>query len=251
MRVLLIDGDIVAYQIATKYERGPDWDGDGNTSQHIDPDRVKDQIEGWIVALKQKLEASGAIVAMSDASRRYFRHDIWPTYKANRQQGTPPKSLGTVKGLMRQPGINYESVTIDRFEADDVLGYLATDEDAMEKIIVTEDKDLTQIPGKHYWLHKKDLGIDEVSREQADYFHLWQTLVGDPIDGYPGLRGVGPVKAQKILNVPARDRWAAVVDAYKRRDHTEEDALVQARVARVLRVEDINLRTMEPMLWVP
>jgi 5'-3' exonuclease len=241
----------VAYQIATKYERGPDWDGDGDRSTRPDQQHLRDEVAAWIKNLERDLNAHGSIVAMSDPTRRYFRHDLWPSYKANRQQGTPPASLGLVKEILRHEKQLWSPLTIDRLEADDVLGVLAGEENAVEKVIVTEDKDLTQIPGLHFWLHRRGDGIEEISREQGDYFHLWQTLVGDPIDGFPGLRRVGPVRATAVLNVDPAKRWEAVVAAYEARGFDAEFALNQARVAKILRTEDFNKKTKEPILWVP
>jgi DNA polymerase-1 len=251
VRSLLIDGDIVAYQIATKYERGPDWDGDGNRSTRPDHEHLRETVAAWIRNLERDLNARGSIVAMSDPTRRYFRHDLWPTYKAGRQQGTPPSSLGLTKEILRHESKMWSSVTMAQLEADDVLGILAGEKSSVEKVVVTEDKDLAQIPGLHFWLHRRAEGIENISVEQGDYFHLWQTLVGDPIDGYPGLKRVGPVRAAAILNVEPEQRWEAIVAAYEVRGFDESYALTQARVARILRVEDFDKRTKEPILWQP
>jgi DNA polymerase-1 len=87
-----------------------------------------------------------------------------------------------------------------------------------------------------------------ITTEQADYNHLYQTLIGDSTDGYPGLRGVGEKRASTILENP---NWESVVGAFIKSGHTEEEALTQARLARILRAEDYNFEYGEPILWSP
>jgi DNA polymerase-1 len=72
---------------------------------------------------------------------------------------------------------------------------------------------------------------------------MYQTLVGDTSDGYPGCPGIGPVKAEKVLGMPPN--WQDVVGAYRAAKLTEADALVQARVARILRYGET------PGTWTP
>jgi DNA polymerase-1 len=72
---------------------------------------------------------------------------------------------------------------------------------------------------------------------------------------------VGKVKAEKLLtvtNIPDMPlaelremRWAAVVAAYEKAGLTEQDALTQARLARILRYSDWDNEKKEPILWTP
>ena len=65
-----------------------------------------------------------------------------------------------------------------------------------------------------------------------------QILTGDRVDGYPGCPGVGEKTADKILKgVDPKDRWEHVVKAYEKKGLDEEDALVQARLAKILQKE--------------
>ena len=64
-----------------------------------------------------------------------------------------------------------------------------------------------------------------------------QILSGDPGDGYQGLKGIGPVKAEQILARYDREVWwSSIVEEYIDRGLTEKDALQQARVARICRL---------------
>jgi DNA polymerase-1 len=119
-----------------------------------------------------------------------------------------------------------------------------------EKVIVSIDKDMKTIPG----LYSRDgETIVEVSEDEADYWHLFQTLTGDQTDGYSGCPGIGPKKAEAILQHPDNqdDLWGVVVRTFVKAGLNEDEALVQARVARILRASDYDFEKKEPILWTP
>ena len=80
---------------------------------------------------------------------------------------------------------------------------------------------------------------------------MTQVLVGDSTDNYRGLPGAGPTFAETILEglESPESMWGADVEAYRGKGFTEEDALVQARCARLLQTEDY--RNGKVILWVP
>ena len=93
---------------------------------------------------------------------------------------------------------------------------------------------------------------------QANYHHLLQALTGDTVDGYAGCPGVGPVAAEKILKefmaeeaFDVKAAWSAVVEAYSKKGLGEEEALTQARVARICRAEDYDFKRKTVKLWTP
>jgi DNA polymerase-1 len=103
-----------------------------------------------------------------------------------------------------------------------------------------------------------------VSEPRADYWHMYQTLTGDSTDGYPGCPGIGPVKAEKILeggyvvDDPGAVKtfnvnlaWGHVVAAYEKAGLSEAVALENARVARICRASDYSIKTKEVRLWTP
>lgn len=140
-------------------------------------------------------------------------------------------------------------------EADDILGILATGPwIGGEKVIATKDKDLLQIPGLHINHADLDRGVHEVTVEQGDRWHLYQTLVGDQCDGYKGCPGIGPKKAERILNElgsSLEERWIGVVTVFEERGLTEADALLQARLARICRASDWDYENKVVKLWSP
>ncbi len=110
---------------------------------------------------------------------------------------------------------------------------------------MSADKDFQTIPERLFYNYHKD-ELKYNTREAADYFWLTQCIKGDPTDGYSGLRGAGVKGAEKILKDCT---WDAVVNAYVDKGYTEEDALVQARVARILREGDYSNGVIN--LWSP
>ncbi|MCM5691598.1 hypothetical protein GOA89_00395 [Sinorhizobium meliloti] len=71
----------------------------------------------------------------------------------------------------------------------------------------SQDKDMLTSPGKLY----RGGEVIDVSPGEARYNWVMQTLTGDVTDGYPGLKGMGPVKAAKVLDKagPDEDPWPA------------------------------------------
>jgi DNA polymerase-1 len=145
-----------------------------------------------------------------------------------------------------------------KLEGDDVMGILSTWRKMKgEKIIVSIDKDMKTIPG----LYCRDLtlGVVEITEQEADYWHLYQTLIGDTTDGYKGCPGVGPKKAVDLIGTAeeplyssVQEAWETiVVPAYEKAKLTEADALQQARVARILRASDYDFKNQQPILWNP
>jgi DNA polymerase-1 len=146
---------------------------------------------------------------------------------------------------MRRPGL----------EADDILGILATgDIKAFDgpKVVCSSDKDMRTFACNLYnWMKPKD-GIVVIDPLAADRAFLTQVLTGDSVDGYPGVPGIGPVKAAKLLDgLTLFEAWPVIVKAYEKKGLTEDDALAQARCARILRTEDYDFDKKEPILWTP
>ena len=238
-RTLLIDGDIVVYQYSSTVEHEVDW-GNDVWSLWADAKEAQQLILQYIDILVDETAADDFIFCFSDKDN--FRKDIDSNYKSNRKGKRKPVCYKSLKQWITD---EYKTETWDRLEADDVMGIMATSTMLEgEKVIVSEDKDLKTIPGL-LWRSGEMLNI---SQEEADYNHLYQTLVGDATDGYPGLRGVGDKRATELLKTPT---WETVVKAFEKAGQTEADALVQARLARILRASDYNFEFDQPILWSP
>jgi DNA polymerase-1 len=129
------------------------------------------------------------------------------------------------------------------------MGILMTNGSYKDPIMVTADKDMRTIPGPLLRMDKMEIN------NMADANRNWmiQALVGDTSDNYPGLKGFGPVKAEKLLaphhTLPAM--WTAVVEAYRKNGGTFADALLNARMARILRYGDYDFTAGTVELWDP
>lgn len=131
-------------------------------------------------------------------------------YKGNRDYANRPKFYKEITGyLIDRYGAKYA----EGEEADDALGIRLT-ELGREACVVSFDKDLLQVPGRHYnWVTKE---AAEVSFKDAALNFYSQVLSGDPVDNVPGLPGIGPAKARKILagvGTPG-DAWDRCVEKY-------------------------------------
>lgn len=241
MTLALIDGDIVAYRAAAACQQDYGFGVDANPAEAAQA--ALQTVKAWAALARCK----DIIVAFT--GRENFRKRILPTYKANRNGKVKPLAfLHTVQAISER----FPSHLIEGLEGDDILGILATTPKYDGAIVMSGDKDLRTIPGRHL-NPLKETKVVTVSENEADYKWLTQTLTGDTSDGYVGIPGVGPKKAIQILEgTPWLFRmWPAVVAAYRRAKLTEADALVQARVARILRLSDWDKTTKEVILWHP
>jgi DNA polymerase-1 len=258
-RTLLFDGDIFAYQAAVAAEEPTHW-GDGFWTLHAYEAPAKAWIAGQLDSYVEALEADAFIVVLSDPCRKYFRHDLNPEYKADRVTKRKPLILNSLKQYL---ATEFPSYIREGLEADDVLGILATSDVIVkgEKVIVSVDKDFYTIPGYFYRMREERPEIYRVSLAEADYWHMYQTLVGDRTDGYAGCPGVGKVTAGRILkphysDVPdgqtaMEQWWPQVREAFAKKKLPEMEAILQARMARILRKSDYDFKQKEVILWNP
>ncbi len=244
-RLLIFDGDVIAYKAAAAVEIALEWEP-GYWTWHCDEQAVRRAVDDQIDFAMAALGGSSFKLCLTDAVDN-FRKRILATYKIKRSNIKKPLVLSAIrywlieeKGAYIRPGL----------EGDDCMGILATMAGPEERVIVSVDKDMKTVPG----LYSRDgESIEEISEQQADYWHMFQTLTGDQTDGYSGCPGIGPKKAEAILDHEDNkaDPWAAVVRTYEKAGLSEEEALVQARVARILRASDYDFQKKEPILWTP
>jgi DNA polymerase-1 len=237
MTLLLIDGDIVAYKATVSAETPINW-GDGLWTLHCYEQDVALRLDEQIDKLVNEAPVQDCVVALSD--KENYRKELAPYYKANRTNTRKPMLLQWAREYIQS---KYNTIIYRRLEADDVLGILGTAN--TDTIIWSEDKDLRTVPAKH-WI---DGDVVEISEEEADYNFLTQTLVGDATDNYKGCPSVGYKTAEKILEFG--DGWGAVVRAFISKGLSEEVALENARLARILRNGEYDTDTGEVKLWTP
>ena len=242
--LLLIDGDILVYRALVSSEFEGAWDEDGHVwSIWTNLDKALDVFNSQLQKVLNQFDYKELLIALTGGGN--FRKALWPDYKGNRSDTRKPVGFLTFRSQLQERE-DIRVVEYDGIEADDVLGILATKPGNEEAIMVSDDKDLMTIPGKLY--RQGSLSYSTVN--EADRYHLIQTLTGDVTDGYKGCPGVGPAKAEKILDAPG-SAWVNIVKAYEKAELTEADALMNARMGRILRWEDWDGLTKQPILWSP
>ena len=206
---------------------------------------AKARVINRIQEFRENLKTENVVLCLSD--RANFRRKLNPDYKANRAKSRLPVILRQVKQwIIDELG----GVLWANLEADDVISILATDK-AMdeETIIVSIDKDFKSVPGIFFDYNKGE--YHQPSEEEADNYHLIQTIAGDHTDGYSGVPGVGVVKAERILEKDGYT-WETVVTCYEKAGLSEQDALMNAWMARLLRSDNYCFRTNTiKKLWIP
>lgn len=245
---LLIDGDVLVYQIGCAVERPIDW-GDDVWTLHSDAREATQRLDSEINDWKMLLRAENVIIALSCKTEEGFRRTICPTYKSNRKGNRKP----VVHQALRKHMVDkYGALLTPKLEADDLLGILATGTHHDERIICSIDKDFKGVPCNFYNFRKPEDGVVTTTEEDAARFHALQTLTGDAVDGYQGIPGVGPKTAEKMLAGLTPDAyWPAIVAAYTKAGLSEEVALTNARLARILRAGDYDRPTGKITLWTP
>lgn len=179
---------------------------------------------------------------LSPTGNANFRFEIYPEYKANRANAHKPHHYKTLRNHALK---NLGAVLCDNIEADDEINIRANELTAQGKwwCIVTNDKDLKQIPGWHYdWKKKALIDVDIVEARQCLYM---QVLQGDSVDNIKGCPGIGPAKAAKALKHAETDeemlevcKWL-YVQAYGG-DETEAMKMLKLNI-RLIRMLQVRL----------
>lgn len=147
-------------------------------------------------------------VAFDEARAESFRRQLFPAYKANREP--PPEDLKRQFALCRQVcnALGIANFSSTQFEADDIIGTLATRMRAAGKqvVVVTRDKDLAQLirPGDEYWDYIGDVryGYDQIAERFGvvpERMACFLALMGDAVDNIPGVPGIGRKTASMLF----------------------------------------------------
>ena len=235
---LLIDADFIVYKACAAAETEIDW-GDDTILVTSNFSDAYGATKREITKLENKFGSlSPIILFFSDAVN--FRKKILAEYKGHRNRKKPCGYKRVINAL----GKEYKVIIKPELEADDSMGIYATR--YPDNMIVSPDKDMRQIPGQLY-------NLDEtftITPEEGASRHLIQTLAGDQTDGYGGVPGIGVKRAVSLFEEKGYS-WETVVNAFVERDLTEEDALVNARLARILTNDDYDFKKRKPKLWTP
>ena len=235
---LLIDADFIVYKACAAAESEVDFGNDVIlvTSNFNDAYNATNR---ELTKIKNKLESfSSMILFFSDSTN--FRKKIMPAYKGHRNRKKPCGYKRVIEALKKE----YKVIIKPTLEADDTMGIYATKYPG--NIIVSPDKDMRQIPGQLYNFDE----IFTITQPEGAKWHLIQTLAGDQTDGYGGVPGIGVKRAEDLFKNKGYT-WKAVVEAFVEKNLTEEEALINARLAKILTVDDYDFKQQQPKLWNP
>ena len=198
-----------------------------------------------------------------DTKSPTFRSDIFTEYKANRER--QPEDIQVAIPIIKNflEYLNIKKVELDGFEADDIIGTLScvlSEEDDTQVFMMTPDKDFAQLVKENVFLYKPAfmgrgvdiLGVNEVL-EKFKIKEVGQVidflgLQGDSVDNIPGIPGVGPKTAQKLLSeygsvegiLENKEKIKGSV-GMKVRDNTES-ALMSKELAKIKTDISLNIK---------
>ena len=156
-----------------------------------------------------------------------YRYSIYPEYKANRKDKPRPTHLQACRTYLVE---EWNAIVVEGKEADDAL---AIDQHCSDTLMVGLDKDLLQVPGRHYNFVKK-IFLDVTETEGLRSFYK-QLLTGDSSDNVKGVDKIGPVKAGKLLD-PVNDEQQ-MFDIVRRLYNNDERLLMNGKLLWLQRVE--------------
>ena len=235
---ILCDADFIVYKACAAAESEVDFGNDVIlvTSNFSD---AYGATKRELTKIQNKLGAfSDIILFFSDSTN--FRKKILPEYKGHRNRKKPCGYKRVIEALKKE----YKVIIKPGLEADDTMGVYATKYPG--NIIASPDKDMRQIPGQLY-------NFDEVftiDPDEGAKWHLIQTCAGDQTDGYSGVPGIGVKRATTIFEEKGYS-WKTVVGMFEEKGYTQVTALANARLARILTVDDYDFDKKEPKLWTP
>lgn len=191
--------------------------------------------------LAKKVKASKIIVALGADTN--FRKSVYPQYK----EGRKPKPL--MYELLLDYILNtFEVYSLPTLEADDVISVIATDPSMgdNELVVVTIDKDLKTIPNVELLRDlDKDSEIEWISQDYAEYNLYYQTIAGDPTDGYKGVPGFGAIKTSDWLRNNPTCTLDDIKQLYIDNTGSDEGFAINYRLAKLVSFDEYDFEKGE------
>ena len=239
---ILIDGDILAYVCSSAVQKDIDW-GDGLWTCHAYLDDAVVYFHQLLDTIKSSLAVNHAYrvnwddcdVIFCFSDKVNFRKTLNPEYKAQRANHRKPTCY---KGLVDYIHEKYKCASHETLEGDDVISILATCKKG-DSIIISGDKDFKTVPEVFFYNFMKDT-VTYIHEAEAYRNLMRQVLTGDTADNYKGCPSVGAKSALKIIpdDLNPKYLWDIVVDTYKKKGSTEEEAILNFNMAYLLHAVD-------------
>jgi hypothetical protein len=137
-------------------------------------------------------------------------------YKGNRSPDGRPLYFQEIRNYLFE---EYFAETQEHLEADDQLGiaHMEKRDRKSNSVLCTQDKDLKMIPGVYFNPWKPNNGMHTITLEEANRNFFLQLLQGDSTDNIPGIVGIGPVMARKLIpeGLSTSEMSSIVYEAYR------------------------------------
>ena len=205
-KLFLLDGHALVYRAHFAFINRPLINSKGvNTSA----------ITGFVRTLWDliKNQKPTHIAVAFDPKGGTFRNEYYPEYKANREAQPEDISIAIPHIIDILEGFKIPILCVDNYEADDVIGTLAkqAEKEGFTVYMVTPDKDYGQLVSENIFMYKPSrqgngveiLGENEIKEiwgiSRIDQVIDSLGLIGDKVDNIPGVPGIGPKTAEKLL----------------------------------------------------
>jgi len=221
-KCLYLDADSILFKVAHYHLEEQDFEvmyEDYHTQVREIVNRIEE--EGFVIDY---------VTHFFSTCSKNFRYEIDSSYKANREK-TPLTEIVkhfkwyVISVLEAEGELTKYS---DTLEADDLIAWAVELNEQHYPIVASIDKDLKQIPGAHFDYYKKKIGEDEQGNVLTDFRGISYTtpqegyemllemlLIGDTSDNIKGVKGIGKVKAKKLLKEKSNfGKLKAVAEAY-------------------------------------
>ncbi len=205
-KLYLLDGMALIYRAHFALSKSPRFTTNGlNTSA----------VFGFANTLLELIrrESPSHIAVVFDTAAPTERHTDYVEYKAHREAMPEDLSLAIPYVFQLIEGFNIPVITMDGYEADDIIGTLAkqAEKEGFDVYCMTPDKDFAQLVSEHIFIYKparmgndiEIMGVPEVLKKwEIEHIHqvidilgLW----GDAVDNIPGIPGIGEKTAKELI----------------------------------------------------
>ncbi len=258
----LLDGYSLIYRSYFGFIRSPLRNPDGKNVSAV---------FGFFRALLSILNKRDTLrfVVTMDSKTKTFRHEMYPEYKATRDKSPDDlfEQIPVIEDILEKMGIPV--VRVDGFEADDLMGTLAcrSREERRPCFIISGDKDLLQFTGDGVKIMKLEKG-SFIEMDRDDVFEdrgVWPeqivdylSLVGDTADNVPGVAGIGPKTAAKLLQeygtldgiyenvekIKSKSQKQKLIDNKENAYFSRDLVVIRTDVAMDMAIDDMTVKNL-------
>ncbi len=253
MSIFLLDGTAFIYRSYFAFINNPLRDKAGNNTSAI---------YGTVSAFLKLINRfqPEKVVVSFDLKDKTFRHKLDSNYKANRPPA-PDELISQIEPIKKYFELcDVPVVTKAGFEADDVLGTLAEYYKKNDEVfLITGDKDYAQLVDDNVVMYDPFKDIEYTKEKvyekygvSTEQFIDYLALVGDSADNIPGVKGIGKVQAQKLL-----EKYDSLENIYnnverltksqqKKFIENQDNAFLSQKLAKIIRDIPIDYEKIDP-----